>query len=273
MRSSFVNARCGPWKDAARQPAFTLVELVVVVLTLSLLAGLFLPALAGSGDNGRRTACANNLRQLGTATAMYANDNLDYLAFPNWDGGSSSLGPGWLYAVTNATIPDPGPGGPYATNPVAAYATGLWYRYTTNPKVYLCPADIESPTYQKPYPQGGRHNRMSSYVMNGAVCGYSATYRSCKITDAWNPASYLLWEPDENSLGPGNPGAFEFIDGANFPRTADGESVGRLHSANGAEILSVGGAVQFVTVRKFQAESLSPGRSLTWWSPYSINGQ
>ena len=44
------------------------------------------------------------------------------------------------------------------------------------------------------------------------------------MSDAWSPDCYMLWVPDENALGPGNPGAFAFNDGANFPTTSEGGS-------------------------------------------------
>ena len=182
--------------------------------------------------------------------------------------------PGWLYSLTNNVIPDPGPGGVFTSNPVAAYATGIWFQYTRDPRVYLCPVDIESPTYKAPSAQGGRAQRLSSYVMNGAVNGYgsSTVTRTCRITEAWSPDCYLLWGPDENAAGSGNPGAFAFNDGANYPSTSEG-AIEQPHALGGGEILTVGGAVRFVSVQRFAKESTASSKSLTWWSPFSANGR
>src|SRR5512138_3202514 len=64
--------------------AFTLLELIVAVLMIGVLMALLFPALARSGDNGARTVCVNNLRQLGSALLMYGSDNNDLMAYPNW---------------------------------------------------------------------------------------------------------------------------------------------------------------------------------------------
>ncbi|MGO8930935.1 MAG: type II secretion system protein [Limisphaerales bacterium] len=251
-------------KPAPRNAGFTLIELMVVILTCAMLGCLVVPALARSGDGGKRAVCYNNLRQLGTAMIMYGNDNRDYLAQPNWDGGATGSPAGWLYLV-NPRIPDPFVA-PWLNHGDLAWQTGLWWKYIPNSKAYLCPVDIQSPTYVN----NQRNNELSSYVMNGAVCGFAGS-QSCKLSDAWNPDCYLLWVPNENALGAGNPGAFTFNDGANFPSATEG-GVEQLHTLAGGDILTVGGAVQFVSIQSFAKESNSSSKSLAWWSPFSSSG-
>lgn len=53
---------------------FTLIEMLVVIAILSLLVTLVAPAVTGALDAAKRTACASNLRQISTATLMYATE-------------------------------------------------------------------------------------------------------------------------------------------------------------------------------------------------------
>ena len=58
-----------------RRHAFTLVELLVVIAIIGILACLLVPALARAKAQGRNAVCINNLRQLGAAVRLYADEN------------------------------------------------------------------------------------------------------------------------------------------------------------------------------------------------------
>ena len=66
-------------KAKASSTGFTLVELLVVIAIIALLVAIVVPSLGRAKESARMTVCGGNLKELGKALFMYAEENSDLL--------------------------------------------------------------------------------------------------------------------------------------------------------------------------------------------------
>src|SRR5438046_1975512 len=66
--------RCKQGFAPGNRSAFTLIELLVVISIIAMIAAILFPVFAQIRENGRKTQCLSNARQMGLAVAMYSQD-------------------------------------------------------------------------------------------------------------------------------------------------------------------------------------------------------
>ncbi len=242
--------RHGPRFPRRRQLAclgrsgLTLVELLVVIGVIAILAGLALPVISRGKDRGIRTIDINNFRHLVTATHLYASDNEDVMPWPNWGGCAGR--PGWLYTYDQSAS---------GTNRFRAQ-TGVFWPILQNTRIYWCPKDKPThPMFRY------REQQSSSYVMNGAVCGYVRGQYPALRLGQFSSEAVMFWETDE--LDP-----VYFNDGASRPA----EGVSKRHEA-GALCATFGGAAQYVKFDAWYLEIENSNLSRLWCYPGATNGR
>ena len=86
-----------PWSCRVSRRGFTLVELLVVIAIIATLIGLLLPAVQTAREAARRSACSNNLKQIGIGVLGFESAKSAYPA--GYSFFSRSAEPCWGWSV------------------------------------------------------------------------------------------------------------------------------------------------------------------------------
>lgn len=162
---------------------FTLIELLVVIAIIALLIGILLPTLGRARQSAWKVVSLSNMRQLGLATAMYANDERDYLPSPGYQTSTAAKLSSWVFDNFHQQYNSENRPGGYV-NLAQALQDELWQKHATGQLwTYLGGernvynegiADIfRSPADHEPYNESTRSpvEVLTSYVGNGALQG------------------------------------------------------------------------------------------------------
>jgi prepilin-type processing-associated H-X9-DG protein/prepilin-type N-terminal cleavage/methylation domain-containing protein len=138
------------------RPAFTLVELLVVIALIALLMSILLPTISVAHQQAQSVQCLSNLRQMAIAAAAYANVYDGYYPISYYGSFQSPVSTSYSWDFTTQTNINTG---------VQTVVPGLLWMGSTNMQVQQCPAyDGRSDSLSDPYTG---YNYNTSYIGHG----------------------------------------------------------------------------------------------------------
>lgn len=149
------------WNGVRNKNGFTLIELLVVIAIIAILAAILFPVFAQAREKARQTTCLSNLKQLGIAFLMYAQDYDETYPLANSTPAGATPGIGnvtWLYTVD-----------PYIKTGIEASVAKAGSK-----SIYVCPSFDKSGRTAGNSTAGNPYRPSLSYAVNRALVGTMA---------------------------------------------------------------------------------------------------
>ncbi len=121
---------------------FTLIELLVVIAIIAILAAILFPVFARAREKARQANCGSNMKQLGLAAAMYAQDYDELIVYEDLDYNGSG-----------------------AEDAGDATWRGMLFPYVKNVGVFVCPSKRLTSAFDGSYNDYGQNG---GYAINVA---------------------------------------------------------------------------------------------------------